>query len=94
MATEVKQIINRLRANSSDKLILSAPIRPNEEKWSIADLFIRQYLNNGGDGFGMKNVYNMYQHLLSNKALLLKHNLISKDAWNNSGFILWEDYNF
>ena len=28
----------------------------NKDKWTLADLFIRQYLNNQCDGFGLYNV--------------------------------------
>jgi hypothetical protein len=71
------------------------PILENDKEWTIADLFIRQLLNNGGDGFGLKNVGFVYfDIILPNKELLIKERMISKVGKNNSGFILWEDYNF
>jgi hypothetical protein len=71
------------------------PVVENEKEWTIADLFIRQLLNNGGDGFGLKNVGFVYfDIILPNKDLLIKEKMISKTGKNNSGFILWEDYNF
>jgi hypothetical protein len=69
-------------------------VETTDGKWSLADLFIRQYLNNGGDGFGMWNVAEVYRNLCEHKDLLIEENLVSKDAWNNSGYPLWKDYNF
>ena len=70
------------------------PILENDKEWTIADLFIRQLLNNGGDGFGLENVGFVYGILLKNKDLLIKERMISKVGKNNSCFNLWEDYNF
>jgi hypothetical protein len=71
------------------------PILENDKEWTIADLFIRQLLNNGGDGFGLKNVGFVYfDIILPNKELLIKERMVSKNGKNNSGFSLWEDYNF
>lgn len=70
------------------------PITENEENWTIADLFIRQWLNNGSDGFGLKNVDKMYNLLLENKDILVSEKMVSKNGFNNSGFELWKDYNF
>jgi hypothetical protein len=66
----------------------------NDERWTLADLFIRQWLNNGSNGFGMKRVKANYEWLKTIKSELIKYNLISKDGFNNSGFPLWENYNF
>ena len=70
------------------------PILENDNDWTMADLFIRQLLNNGGNGFGLKNVEFVYSLLLKHKDLLIKEKMISKAGKNNSGFSLWEDYNF
>jgi hypothetical protein len=71
------------------------PILENDKEWTIADLFIRQLLNNGGDGFGLKNVEYVYHDIiLPNKDLFIKERMVSKVGKNNSGFSLWEDYNF
>ena len=70
------------------------PFVVEEGKWTLADLFIRQYLNNGGDGFGCFNTKRVYSYLVKHKDELIAHNLISKDGWNNSGFQLWKNYNF
>ena len=66
----------------------------NDEKWTIADLFIRQWLNNGWDGFGMNNVRKMYEYLCEKKDELIEYNLINKDGFNNFGFPLWTNYDF
>lgn len=70
------------------------PITENGDYWTIADLFIRQWLNNGSDGFGLKNVDKMYRLLLENKDILVSEKMVSKNGFNNSGFELWKDYNF
>jgi hypothetical protein len=71
------------------------PILENDKEWTIADLFIRQLLNNGGDGFGLENVEYVYHDIiLPNKDLLIKEKMVSKNGKNNSGFSLWTDYNF
>jgi hypothetical protein len=71
------------------------PILENDKEWSMADLFIRQFLNNGADGFGLENVEYVYHDLLlPHKDLLIKEKMVSKMGKNNSGFSLWEDYNF
>jgi hypothetical protein len=70
------------------------PILENDKEWTMADLFIRQLLNNGGNGFGLKNVEFVYSLLLKHKDLLIREKMISKAGKNNSGFSLWTDYNF
>jgi hypothetical protein len=70
------------------------PITISDDYWTMADLFIRQFLNNGADGFDMKNVAYVYGVLLQHKDLLIKENMLSKNGFNNSGFPLWTDYNF
>lgn len=66
----------------------------NEEKWTLAELFIRQHLNNNCNGFGMKNVSKVYDYLKTIKNDLISWNLISEKGFNNSGFTLWKNYNF
>jgi len=70
------------------------PILENDNDWTMADLFIRQLLNNGADGFGLENVGFVYGILLKHKDLLIREKMVSKNGKNNSGFNLWEDYNF
>jgi hypothetical protein len=91
--TTMETIINQLLQNC-DESIHSQNIHPNDKSWTIADLFIRQFLNNCCDGFGMRNVEKMYYYLLKHKSDLIKYNLISKNGYNNSGYPLWRDYNF
>ena len=64
----------------------------NRENWTIADLFIRQELNNGCDVFGMENVHKVYKYLVKHKQELIEYNLLSKDGMNNFGFTLWKDH--
>lgn len=73
-------MIKRMQKNYDD----IAPIEPTENKRSLADLYIRQRLNNGSDGFGMRNVYKIYLMLVANKQVLIDNGMISKDAVNNS----------
>ena len=93
---EAGDIIKYLYSNYCSKNTCEGgvPVHPTNKKWSIADLFIRQFLNNGCDGFGLKNVDKVYFYLLQQKSLLIKHSLISKNGYNNSGWPLWKDYNF
>lgn len=66
----------------------------NKENWTLPDLFIRQWLNNGSNGFGLVRVKQVYQKLCENKDLLIELKVVNKDGYNNSGFELWKDYNF
>ena len=66
----------------------------NQQKWTPADLFIRQYKNNLSDGFGMKQVVKVYEFLCKHKSELIEFNLVSKNGVNNSGYQLWKDYDF
>lgn len=66
----------------------------NPSKWTIADLFIRQFLNNGVNGFGMTRVLENYLWLKSIKQKLITYKLVSRDATNNSGLPLWNNYDF
>ena len=85
-----EKLIEKLQSNFDG----IAPIEVNEEEWTLADLFIRQLLNNGGDGFDMIKVRQMYKLLCQYKQLLIENNMVSEKAWNNSGYSLWEDYDF
>lgn len=68
--------------------------KENPTKYTIADLFIRQFLNNGVNGFGMTRVLENYLWLKSIKKKLIDYKLVSRDATNNSGFPLWNNYDF
>lgn len=65
-----------------------------EETWTLPDLFIRQYLNNGCDGFGMVNVEEVYLYLCEHKDLLIEYNMVNRDGYNNFGFPLWKNYDY
>lgn len=71
-----------------------------EKKWSPCDLIAREYLNNGGGsaqgflGIGTQVCINAYKYMCAHKQELIEQDLISKKAWNNWGFPLWNDYNF
>ena len=66
----------------------------NDQQWTPADLFIRQYKNNLSVGFGMIQVVNVYEFLCKHKSELIDLNLVSKDGINNLGLELWKDYDF
>ena len=85
------ELIAILQSNYDDD---EAPIHTNEMWWTLADLFIRQELNNGWDGFGMENVRKMFNLLSKHKQLLIDNDMLSKDGYDNSGFLLWKNYNF
>jgi len=91
-----EEIISYLLSNCEDYDEYADPLyhTVNDKKWTIADLFIRQWLNNGWDGFGMNNVEEVYGYLVDNKELLIEYDLVSPDGINNSGFPLWHNYDF
>jgi len=94
-----QEIIKRLLKDfnsKEDKVEYAKEIYHTENpfKWTIADLFIRQFLNNGVNGFGMKRVGANYLWLKSIKQKLIDYKLVSREAVNNSGFPLWDNYDF
>ena len=91
-----EEIIERLLKDFEDKEEMKKEKyhNVNDKSWTLADLVIRQYLNNGGDGFDMVNVEENYKWLKTIKDDLIKYNLLSKEGTNNSGFTLWENYKF
>ena len=70
------------------------PVETKKHMWSLPDLFIRQWLNNMQDGFGLQNVGAVYAYLADARDELIEKNLISKNGVNNSGNPLWKDYDF
>ena len=90
------KLIAILQSNYTGKLVDGddVPIEVNDEYWTLADLFIRQWLNNGCNGFEMVNVRKMFNLLSKHKQLLIDNNMLSKNGRNNMGFPLWENYNF
>ena len=87
---DIEELIRELQNNYDD----FAPIYWTEDLWTLADLFARQFLNNGGDGFGMSRVKEMYALICQHKDLLIDSDMISEKASNNSGYPLWEEYRF
>ena len=92
MITTSEEIINYMLSNCENHE--NTPLTVNEEKWTLADLFIRQYLNNMCDGFNLYNIEDVYCYLAQHKNELIANNLISSNAWNNCGYKLWENYKF
>lgn len=72
----------------------------NNGHWTPCDLILREVLNNGGGsargflGITRSECLKCYDYILENKQELIDMNMISKSAWNNSGFPLWDNYNF
>ena len=91
---EMNEIMETLKKNTHHS-VLQNP-KPSKNTWSLPDLFIRQYKNNYvfGDGFGLKNVEEMYNFLLSKKETLKRLGMIRRHGWNNCGYPLWINYDF
>ena len=66
----------------------------HEHKWTLADLFIRQWLNNMCDGFGLHEVRDMFMYICYHKDFLVANEMISRNGTNNSGYPLWTDWDF
>lgn len=88
----INKLTERLLQNYEIDSETEVVLEVNEDKWTLVDLFVRQYLNNGVDGFGLSNVEEMYNFIIENKEEFIKHNMLSKDGYNNSGNILWDNY--
>ena len=97
---EEQKIINLLIKNIDkdegcyEKFWKEGRVKAEPGYWALADLYIRQYLNNGGNGFGLKNVVKIYKFCVRNKPLLIKYGLVSADGNNLSGNKLWRNYDF
>ena len=65
-------------------------------QYTLADLFIRRYLNDMSDapGWGLRNVKRVYKFCCKYKMDLIQHDMVNKEASNNVGFELWKDYKF
>ena len=68
--------------------------------WTPCDLIIREYLNNGAGssrgflGISPARCIRAYNYAKTIKQELIEKDLISEEAWNNSGFPLWSNYDF
>ena len=69
-------------------------------KWTPCDLIAREYLNNGGGSAkGFLGLYpyqckKAYDYMCEIKQELIEKGMVNKEAWNNSGFPLWDNYEF
>ena len=88
------EIITVLLSNCDNKMYANIRHTVNKDKWTLTDLFLRQYLNNFIDGFGLYNVEEVYHYLVQHKDDLIAYNFVSKDGYNNCGQPLWKDYEF
>lgn len=96
MPTAMQTILRSCQKNCDKEVYETSPktVRENPTRWTIVDLFLRQYLNNLCDGFGLYHVAKVYQYMCKHKQVLIKYDLISKSAVNNAGSMLWEKYDF
>ena len=68
--------------------------------WTPVDLIIREQLNNGGGsargflGLTPSECKKSYYYACEHKELLKELDLVNKSAVNNSGFPLWNNYDF
>lgn len=89
-----KELIQFLFENLEDKeYYKNVKLKVNNGTWSLAELFIRQELNNGCDGFGLKNVTKVYVILKAHQKQLKRWKMIGRNGTNNSGHFLWNNYN-
>lgn len=66
--------------------------RTNNGKWTLVELFVRQYLNNGSDGFHLWNVEECFNYIMDNIDFIIEQDMISETGTNNSGSELWSNY--
>lgn len=68
--------------------------------WTPIDLILREWLNNGGGsakgflGIDTAECRRSFYYVVEHKDYFIKNNLVNKKAWNNSGFPLWDNYDF
>lgn len=68
------------------------PARTSDDEWTLVEHFVRQYLNNGSDGFGMVNVEECFDYIMDNIDFIIEQDMISEKGWNKSGQELWSNY--
>ena len=92
----VRNILRSCEKHCEEEVFLTSPktVYEDQSKWTIVDLFIRQFINNTCDGFGLYNVYKVYYYLMKHKEVLIKYDLVSEEGYNNARFHLWKNYEF
>ena len=69
-------------------------------RWTPVDLILREELNNGGMsakgfcGITPARCHKAYAYAKTIKQELIDKKLINEKGFNNSGFVLWNNYNF
>lgn len=66
--------------------------RVNDDDYTLVELFVRQYLNNREDGFGLLNVEECFDYIMDNIDFIIEQEMISEEGYNNSGHKLWSNY--
>lgn len=66
--------------------------RVNDDEWTLVESFVRQYINNGIDGFGLLNVEECFDYIMDNIDFIIEQDMISEKGWNASGYELWSNY--
>ena len=69
-------------------------VREGDKRLTLAQLFIKQFLNSGCDGFGLRCVKTMYKLLCKNRDVVIKTKMIGPDLSNNAGYPLFSNYQF
>lgn len=83
----------------SDDMVTVA-VCTEKGRWTPCDLIAREYLNNGGGsakgflGITRAECIKCYDYMRKVKQELIDKDMVNKKAWNNSGFPLWDNYNF
>ena len=95
---------NRLKKimeyNNYDETWLTCEECNKVDKWTPCDLIVREYLNNGGGsakgflGITPSECKKCYDYMREIKQELIENDMVNKSAWNNSGFLLWTNYDF
>lgn len=90
----IKELLTHVTENMKEEFAKPIYSKINDEKWTLPELFIRQWLNNGCDGFDLEYVGDTYDWLVEIKDDLIRLDMVSKEGFNNSGFPLWNDYDY
>lgn len=83
----------------NDDILTVAKCTP-QNRWTPCDLVLREELNNGsGSAWGFlgitpKTNQKYYNYIKQHKEEIIKADMVNEKAWNNSGFTLWNNYDF